>query len=109
MAAHKLAPIAVAALAIAGILLTVTTIAALNDSQSFSLGGSITAVNIDVYSDAGLTTPCTALNVGTVSPGSTVTQNIWVKNNGTVPVTLTMVADPWTPTNAGSYMTLTWN
>ena len=106
---YKLSPLAVVALAIAGIILTVTTIAALTDSQQIPLSGSITAVNVDVYSDSGLATPCTSLNVGTISPGSTVTQNIWIKNNGTVPVTLTMALGNWNPSNAGSYLTLTWN
>ena len=109
MVAHKISPLAVTALAIAGIILTVTTIAALTDSQQIPLSGSITAVNVDVYSDSGLTTPCTSLSVGTISPGSTVTQNIWIKNNGTIPVTLTMALSNWNPSNAGSYLTLTWN
>jgi len=107
--ANKPPPIAVAAIAIAAVLLTVTTIAALNDSQSFPLSGSITAVNVDLYSDAALTMPCTSLNVGTVSPGSTVTQNVWIKNNGTVPVTLTMALGTWNPTTASTYLNLIWN
>jgi len=32
-----------------------------------------------------------------------------VKNTGTVPITLTMTADAWIPTNAEDYLTLDWD
>jgi len=44
-----------------------------------------------------------------VNPGSTVTQTIYILNSGTIPVTLTMLADDWNPTVASSYLELSWN
>lgn len=106
--AQKITP-AIVIIAITGLLVTMTTLGALSDSTLFSLNGTITTVNVDAYTDAACTIPCTSLNVGNVAPGSTVTQIIYMKNNGTVPVTLTMAASNWNPTTASSYLTLTWN
>ena len=108
MSEHKFAP-AIIVIAITALLVTVTTLGALSDSQNLPLSGSITTVNVDAYTDSACTIPCTALNVGTVSPGSTVTQTIYIKNSGTVPVILTMNATGWSPSNAGSYLTVSWN
>ena len=105
----KLSKEAVIAVAIAGILLTVTTAAVLSTSQTVPLSGTITAVNLGVYSDSACTQTVTALNVGTLNPGSTATQTIYVKNIGTVPETLTMAVNNWNPANASSSLTLSWD
>jgi hypothetical protein len=108
-ALQKLSKGVIIALAIAGILLTVTTAALLSANQTVPLSGTITAVNLGVYSDSACTQTCTALNVGTLNPGDTATQTVYVKNSGNVPETLTMTANNWNPTNATSSLTLTWN
>jgi hypothetical protein len=102
-------PIAITAIALAGLMITLTAIAVLSDSQTVPLSGTITTVNVDAYTDSACTNPCTSLAVGNVSPGSTVTQTIYIKNAGTVPMTLTMAASNWSPSNANTYLTLTWN
>jgi len=107
--AQKIATPAIVIIAITGLLVTMTTLGALSDSLNMSLSGTVTTVNVEAYTDSACTIPCTALNVGTVSPGSTVTQTIYIKNSGTVPVILTMNATGWSPSNAGSYLTVSWN
>lgn len=99
----------VLAIALAGLFLTMTVIAAVSDSQIMSMNGTIAAVNVEVYSDSACTTPITSFNVGTVSPGGTATQTVYVKNSGTVPMTLSMATSNWSPTTAGTYLTVTWN
>lgn len=105
----KLPKAAVIAITIAAIALTVTTAAVLNSSQTVPLNGSITAINLGVYSDSACTQTCTALNVGTINSGGTGTQTIYIKNTGNVPETLTMTASNWNPSTANSSLTLTWN
>ena len=106
---QKLSKGAIIALAIVGVLLTVTPAALLSSNQTLPMSGTITAVNLGVYSDSGCTQPATALNVGTLNPGSNATQTIYIKNTGNIPETLTMTANNWNPTNATSSLTLTWN
>ncbi len=105
----KLSKGAIIAVVIAGLLLTVTTAAVLTSNQVVPLSGSITAVNVGVYSDSGCTQTATALNVGAINPGGTATQTVYIKNTGNVPETLTMAASNWSPSNATLSLTLTWN
>ena len=109
MKINQFPKIATIAISITAILLITTTLAALSASRDVTLSGTLTAVNVEVYSDSACTQPCTTLNVGTVNPGSSVTQIIYIKNTGTVPVTLSMAINNWNPANAGSYLTLSWD
>jgi len=105
----KLSKFAVIALTIAAVALTATTAAVLSINQNVSLNGSITAVNLGVYSDSACTQTCSSLSVGTLNPGGTSTQTVYIKNTGNVPETLTMTASNWTPSTASTYLTLSWN
>jgi hypothetical protein len=109
MATLKTLQITAISTVIIATFLTLTTIAALSSSQNVDLDGTITAVNVEVYSDSGCTQPCSNIHVGTLSPGSTFTKTVYVKNTGTVPVTLSMTTSNWNPTAASSYLTLSWN
>jgi hypothetical protein len=102
----KLAALAVS---ITAVMLTMAGFAALSSSQDVTLSGTLTAVNVEIFNDSACTQPCTTVDVGTVNPGSSATQDIWVKNTGTVPVTLSMATSNWDPANAGSYLDLSWN
>ena len=109
MAGVKIGSLTVAGMALAGLLITVIAAGALTDSATVPLNGAITGVNVELYTDPYCTIPCTSLNVGTLAPGGLATQNLYVKNSGTVAMTLSMAVAAWNPSNAGSYLTLSWN
>ena len=100
---------AIIAIAVTGLFLTMLTAGVLTSSQSVSSGGTITAVNVGVYTDSACTQNCTSIDWGTLAPGASTTRTIYVKNTGTIPVTLSMTATSWVPSNANTYLTLTWN
>jgi hypothetical protein len=105
---------AVIALVVTAIALTLTTAAVLSTNKTIHLNGAmdsgtINTINLGVYSDSDCTQAVTALNVGTLNPGGTATQTIYIKNIGNVAETLTMTTNNWTPTIAPTYLTLTWN
>jgi hypothetical protein len=105
----KIPSVAVVALVITALALTLTTVAVLSSNQTVPLSGTINAVNLGVYTDNACTIPATSLNVGTLNPGGTATQTVYIKNTGNVPETLTMTTNNWTPSGAGSSLTLSWN
>jgi hypothetical protein len=109
MVSTKTAQIAAILTVVIATSLTLTTLAALSASQNVQLDGTITAVNVEVYSDAACTQPCSIIHVGTLNPGSTFTKSVYVKNTGTVPVSLSMTTNSWSPTSASNYLTLSWN
>ena len=106
---QKFTKIGIIALAIAAIALTATTAAVLTSNQMVPLNGTINAVNLGVYSDSACTQTLTTLNLGTLNPGGTATQTIYVKNTGNIAETLTMNTANWNPTNASTSLTLSWN
>jgi hypothetical protein len=97
------------AIAVLGIALTLTTAGLLSVNQLVSSSGTITTVNVGVYSDSACTQNLTSINWGTVSPGGSVTKTIYVKNTGSVQITLGMTKTSWNPTSANGPITLTWN
>jgi hypothetical protein len=105
----KLPANALLAIAAAAVLLTVTTAGLLSVSQTVPSTGNIASVNVSIYLDSACTQPCTNINWGTLNPGATATQTIYVKNTGTVPITLSLSTSSWSPSNANSYLTLQWN
>ena len=102
----KIAPIALTLTAIA---ITVTSLAVLSVSNNLPPSEIINTVGVEAYFDSACTQPATSLGVGNVSPGSTITQTIYILNSGTIPVTLTMLAGDWSPTAASAYLELSWN
>ena len=110
MAMKKLSTGAIIAIiAITGMFLTLTTAGLLSVNQSISSSGSLTTVNVGVYSDSAYSQPLTSIDWGTISPGTTVTRTIYVKNTGNTQITLSMTTNGWSPTSANGPLTLTWN
>jgi len=109
MAIRKISTGAIIATAVTGLFLTLLTSALLMSYQAIPSQGTVTAVNVGVYSDSECTQNCTSLNWGTIRPGSQINKIVYVKNIGNVPMTITMATENWLPTNASSLVTLNWN
>jgi hypothetical protein len=93
----------------AGIILTSMVLSLLVTSQTLSNTGNIKAAGIQVYADAQCTTPLSSINWDVIEAGKAKNYTIYLRNNGTVPVQLSMTTRNWNPTNAASYLRLTWN
>lgn len=92
------------------IALTLTTFAALGVNKNLNSSGSIThSANLGVYSDSACTVPLTTIDWGSISPGNTATQTLYVKNTGSISLTLSMTASNWSPASANGPLTVTWN
>jgi hypothetical protein len=98
------------AIAILVITLTIIAYAARTVTQQVSSTGTITtSPDIAVYSDEACTNVISAIDWGSVEAGSTGTQTIYVKNTGTGIMTLSMTVSNWTPSGAGTYITISWD
>lgn len=96
------------ALAVVVVLMTAGALALLSANQTLTNSGTIGTVNVGVYSDAACTEPVSSISWGTLNPGASAVQTVYVKNTGTVTETLNMTSTGWTPSTCPSYMTLTW-
>ncbi|MGA2387223.1 MAG: hypothetical protein ABSG33_11920 [Candidatus Bathyarchaeia archaeon] len=109
----KKAPIiAIAALVSIGIVLAVLSQGLLASQQAIPSSGTVgvsSTINIGVYTDAATTNNCTSINWGTLTPGTSVSQTVYIKNTGNTAETLSMTTSSWNPPTATSYLSLTWN
>ncbi len=55
------------------------------------------------------TNATTSIGWGTLDNGTSVNRTIYVRNTGTVNMTLSMTASNWSPSGANSYLTLSWD
>ena len=81
-------------------------------SKTLSNAGSIqiqTTANIGIYSNAACTTSLTSLSWGTLEAGENKNLQCYIKNEGDMPLTLSLQTSDWTPTEAENYIDLTWN
>ncbi len=81
----------------------------LTSSQTVQVTGTVSAVNVGVYSDQACAVNCTAISWGNVNPGGSKSYAVYVKNTGNVAVTLALTTGSWIPTSAGSLLAQTWD
>jgi hypothetical protein len=67
------------------------------------------SVQLGIYSDSACQTVLSSVTWGTLNPGGWSSQTIYLRNEGNVPVTLSMSVGNWTPSSVQSYLTLTWD
>ena len=105
-------------LALAAMALVVSGLGALVATRTLSNTGNIRVVTppspnpslqLGIYQDSGCNVALSSVSWGTLDPGATSTATMYLKNEGNVPVTLSLSAGNWNPASASSYFTLTWN
>ena len=78
-------------------------------NRTITNAGSVKTIGVGVYWDQALTNPVASINWGTLEPGSNVNRTVYIRNEGNAAATLSMATSNWSPSNASSYMTLTWD
>jgi len=98
-------------LALLLILCIITGIASvlIYKSTMSSKGKLIYGIGLGVYSDAGCTTKITLIDWGNITPSSTNTKQVYIKNENTTNFTLALTEQNWIPVNISTYLTLTWD
>ncbi len=99
------------ALAIMAIALTLITFSVVTTSETVSSTGTVsTSANLDAYSNSACTILLSFINWGTLTPGGTTAQTIYIKNTSIeLSLTLSMTTSSWSPASANGPITITWN
>ena len=108
----KLAPAVIAVILVAGILsgLVITTVSSLyQTSSTISSVGTFKAIGIGVYWDDQATSRVDTLDWGFIAAGSQKSFTVYVKNEGALPLTLSISASNWDPQTASNFLALDWN
>ena len=109
MSLQKISMGAVIAIAVTGLFLTLVSAGVLTSSQTVGSTGTVSSINVGVYSDSACTVPLTSIAWGTVAPGGSTTKTVYVKNTGTVQMTLSMTKANWNPAGANGPISITWD
>jgi hypothetical protein len=109
MAAQKISNVVIVAITMAGILSTVTAASVIAVNEALPTRGSISSVNVGLYSDSGCTQKLTSIDWGNIPPGGTSTQTIYIKNAGNTQLTLKMTKTNWNPLEANGPITINWD
>jgi len=70
---------------------------------------AVEANGVGVYWDSTCTNGVSSINWGTITPGSRVKVNVYIRNEGNSSETFFMNTANWNPSNAHEYMILSWN
>jgi hypothetical protein len=74
-----------------------------------SQGYIIMPPGIGVYSNSACTAKNPSINWTSVVPGSKNNVTVFIRNEGSSPITLSLQTSNWNPSTASTYMGLTWN
>ena len=96
---------------VVGALVAVSTLVSglLIASQTIPNTGKVKAIGVGVYSDSGCNQPVLSIPWGTLDPGETSNETVYICNKGNVAVVLSMTTENWSSASASSYITLSWN
>jgi hypothetical protein len=78
-------------------------------SSTISNVGSLKTIGIGAYWDDNLTNRVNGINWGTLEPGDQKSFSIYLHNEGNSAVTLSESTSDWNPSEAATYLTLSWN
>ena len=84
-------------------------ISATQTSTTLSSVGTLKAVGVGVYWDSSFTNKTTAINWGTLDPGTQKSFTMYIRNEGNSAITLSQSTSNWNPSGSSNYLTLTWN
>ena len=92
-----------------GLMAAMVASGAVVASQTVRTSGILATANLGVYSDSACTQSLSSIDWGVVSPGGSVSKNVYVKNLGSTQVTLILSTTNWSPTTANGPVTVSWN
>ena len=78
-------------------------------SSTISSVGTLKAIGMGVYWGKDLTSRVSEIDWGFLTPGGQKSYDVYIHNEGIVPLTLSISASNWSPSNAANYLALTWS
>jgi hypothetical protein len=81
----------------------------LSNSVTVPSHGNVKTIGVTAYWDSVYTSRVTSIDWGTIEPGSSKNVSMYLRNEGNAPITVSLNVMNWNPTNASSYMSVSWN
>ncbi len=90
-------------------LIALITIGYFGPIKSFAKADSVLGIGVGIYWNKDCTNTTHSLNWGFIDPNSCNNLTIFVRNEGNSASSLQLTTLNWTPANASSYISLSWN
>ena len=71
--------------------------------------GTVQGIGVGIYWDYECTNSVSTIDWGVLEPGASKNVVCYVRNDGDVSLTLSMFTDNWTPAEAASHISLSWD
>ncbi len=79
-------------------------------TQTSSLDSEVDGLtSLGIFTDQACKTQLARITWGSIAPGTTTAQTLYVKNQGNTPMTLAKATTNWNPAVAQTYMTVNWD
>jgi hypothetical protein len=69
----------------------------------------VKVLGVEVYWDLECMSMVTEIDWGVLEPSDVATKTLYIKNTGNAFITLSLTTENWTPVEAGTYITVTWD
>lgn len=86
-----------------------SAISSLQTQDKISSSGAVKAIGVSVYSDADCTNRLSSIDWGVLEPDESKNVISYIRNEGNSAVTVSLSTENWSPSNASSYITLSWD
>ena len=98
-----------AVLATAVMMMVLSVLGVLVTTRTIISAGNVNAVGVGLYWDSSCNSEVSSIEWGALDPGETMEVTIYIQNEGSIAVVLTLTTDNWNPASASNYITLSWN
>jgi hypothetical protein len=95
-----------------GILLLIivySMITSFSKSPKMTTMATIESAPMGVYSDINCTSKVGSIDWGSLQPGSLKKVSVYIRNEGGIPIYLSLSTTSWQPSSASTFMNLDWN
>ena len=99
----------IAAICVLTLIALIASIEDFGSIKSVVKADSVIGIGVGIYWDKDCTNATSSLSWGSIDPNSNNNLTIYIRNEGNSAVTLRLSASNWSPSNASSYMSLSWN
>lgn len=69
----------------------------------------VVALGLEVFWDVSCTEPVTSIDWGTLYPGGQSMATVYIRNSGSEGLTLSLMTEDWSPVEAETFITVTWD
>ena len=109
MIAQRFSAIIISTIAVMAVTAAILAYGVLSANRTISNQGNVNALGVGVYWESTCSTNVSSIDWQYLEPGAFKNVTVYVRNNGNVPMTLSMTTSSWSPSSASSYIALVWN